>query len=146
MRLWHNELLPYLPELQFKGQLREMMLILHDWRDKGHTNHLLINMVMEYPKNDFARYFLFYEAIYHKRYGKWLTKQWEEFKAFDDTPLDKRSKGVFTGWHNKEYLRVCVCNLYEKYHFGVGKSKISQAEWDRVLQGYKEITGEDWHL
>lgn len=103
-------------------------------------------MVMEYPKNDFARYFLHYEAIYHKRYGKWLTKQWEEFKAFDDTPLDKRSKGVFTGWHNKEYLRVCVCNLYEKYRFGVGKSKISQEEWEKVLQGYKEITGEDYQI
>jgi uncharacterized protein (TIGR02328 family) len=146
MRLWHYELLPYLPELQFKGQLRELVAIMHDWRDKGHTNHLLINMVMEYPKNDFARYFVYYEANYRKRYGEQLTKQWEEFKAFDDTPLDKRSKGVFTGWHNKEYLRVCVCNLYEKYHFGVGKSKISQEEWDRVLQGYKEITGEDWVL
>ena len=146
MRLWSIDILEYLPDLQFKGQLREMMLILHDWRDKGHTNHLLINMVMEYPKNDFVRYFIRYEALYHQRYGKWLTKQWEEFKAFDDTPLDKRSKGVFTAWHNKEYLRVCVCNLYEKYRFGVGKSKISQEEWDRVLQGYKEITGEDWVL
>lgn len=146
MRLWSVDLLEFLPDLQFKGQLREMMLILRDWRDKGHTNHLLINMVMEYPKNDFARYFVYYEALYHKRYGKWLTKQWEEFKAFDDTPLDKRSNGVFTGWHNKEYLRVCMANLYEKYHFGVGKSKITQGEWDRVLQGYKEITGEDWKL
>lgn len=146
MRIWHYALLPYLPELQFKGQLRELVEIMHDWRDKGHTNHLLINMVMEYPKNDFARYFVHYEALYHERYGKWLTKQWEEFKAFDDTPLDKRSKGVFTGWHNKEYLRVCMANLYEKYHFGVGKSKITQEEWDRVLQGYKEITGEDWKL
>lgn len=146
MRLWSIDLLEFLPDLQFKGQLREMMLIMRDWRDKGHTNHLLINIVMEYPKNDFARYFVHYEALYHKRYGKWLSKQWEEFKAFDDTPFDKRSKGVFTGWHNKEYLRVCVCNLYEKYRFGVGKSKISQEEWDGVLQGYKEITGEDWAL
>lgn len=66
MRLWHYKLLPYLPELQFKGQLRELVAIMHDWRDNGHTNHLLINMVMEYPKNDFARYFVHYEAIYHK--------------------------------------------------------------------------------
>ena len=146
MRLWHYDLLPYLPDLQFKGQLREMMLIMRDWRNKGKTNHLLINKVMEYPKNDFARYFLWYEALYHKRYGKWLTKQWEEFKAFDDTPIYERSDGCFDGLHNKEYLRVCVCNLYEKYHFGVGKSKISQDEWDRILQGYKEISGEDWAL
>ena len=146
MRCWHKDLIPYLPDLQFKGQLRELVLIMHQWRDKGKTNHLLINKVMEYPKNDFVRYFLEYEVEYHKRYDKWLTTAWEEFKAFDDTPIEQRSNGFFNGWHNKEYLRVCVCNLYEKYQFGVGKSKISQEEWNRVLQGYKEITGEDWVL
>ena len=146
MRIWHFALLPYLPELQFKGQLRELVLIMRQWRNKGHTNHLLINMVMEYPKNDFARYFVYYEAIYHKRYGKWLTKQWEEVKAFDDTPIDNRSKGVFTGWHNKEYLRVCMSNLYEKHVFGVGKSRITDEEWQRLIDGYKEITGEDYQI
>ena len=146
MRIWHYALLPYLSDLQFKGQCRELVAIMRDWRDKGHTNHLLINMVMEYPKNDFARYFLHYEALYHKRYGKWLTKQWEEFKAFDDTPLDKRSNGVFAGWHNKEYLRVCMANLYEKHFFGVGKSRITDEEWKMLLNGYKEITGEEYHI
>ena len=146
MRLWHYKLLPYLPESQFKGQLRELVAIMHDWRDKGHTNHLLINMVMEYPKNDFARYFVHYEALYHKRYGKWLTKQWEEFKAFDDTPLDKRSKGVFTDWHNKEYLRVCMSNLFEKHKYGVGKSRITDEEWQKLVDGYRQITGEEYMI
>ena len=58
MRLWHYKLLPYLPDLQFKGQLRELVAIMHDWRDNGKTNHLLINRVMEYPKADFYGYFL----------------------------------------------------------------------------------------
>lgn len=144
MRLWHYELLPYLPDAQFKGQLRELVAIMHDWRDKGETNHLLINKVMEYPKNNLVAYFVYYEALYHKRYGEWLNKQWEEFKAFNNS--SDISRNIFEDWHNKEYLRVCVCNLYEKYRFGVGKSKISQEEWNRVLQGYKEITGEDWVL
>ena len=146
MRLWHYKLLPYLPELQFKGQLRELVAIMHDWRDKGKTNHLLINKVMEYPKNDFVRYFLEYEVEYHKRYGKWFTKAWEEFKAFDDTPIEQRSNGFFNGWHNKEYLRVCMANLYEKHHFGIGKSRITDEEWQILLDGYKEITGEIYEI
>ena len=143
MRLWHNALLPYLPDAQFKGQLRELVLIMHQWRDKGTTNHLLINKVMEYSKRDLVAYFLEYEARYHQRYGKWLNRYRGEFIRFYD---DSEKLTGYDDWHNKEYLRVCVCNLFEKYHFGVGKSKISQEEWDRVLQGYKEITGEDWVL
>ena len=103
-------------------------------------------MVMEYPKNDFARYFVYYEALYHKRYGEWLPKQWGEFKAFDDTPLDKRSDGVFTGWHTKEYLRSNMANLWEKHTMGVGNSRITDDEWQRLVDGYKEITNEDWVL
>lgn len=145
MRLWSVDLLKFLPDLQFKGQLREMMLILRDWRDKGYTNHLLINKVMEYPKNDFARFFVYYEALYHERYGKWLNTQWEEFKAFDDTPVDERSNGIFKGWHNKEYLRICMSNLFEKHKYGVGKSRISDEEWEILLDGYKQITnGENY--
>lgn len=146
MRIWDYRLLPYLPDAQFKGQLRELVAIMRQWRDKGSTNHLLINRVMQYPKNDLVRYFLHYEVVYHKRYGDWLPKYWDEFKAFDDTPIEQRSNGCFEGWHNKEYLRVCCSNLYEKYHFGVGKSKISDEEWNKVLAGYKEIIKEDWKL
>ena len=146
MRIFHYALLPYLPDLQFKGQLRELVAIMHDWRDKGKTNHLLINKVVEYPKNDFVRYFLEYEVEYHKRYDKWLTTAWEEFKAFDDTPIEQRSNGFFNGWHNKEYLRVCMANLYEKHHFGIGKSRITDEEWQILLDGYKEITGEIYEI
>lgn len=145
MRLWHYELLPYLPDAQFKGQLRELVAIMHDWRDKGKTNHLLINRVMEYPKSDLWIYFIKYHGEYKRRYGISIKNEiYQEFASFPEELFDFRKP--FPDWHNKEYLRVCVCNLYEKYRFGVGKTKISQEEWDRVLQGYKEITGEDWVL
>ena len=90
MRLWHYKLLPYLPDAQFKGQLRELVAIMHDWRDKGETNHLLINRVMNYERSELVRYYLNYEAIYYKRYGKWINqKYWQEFKAFDEYEADK---------------------------------------------------------
>lgn len=145
MRLWHYKLLPYLPDAQFKGQLRELVAIMHDWRDKGATNHLLINKVMEYSKNDLVKYFITYEAQYRNRYGKWLPRQWEEFKAFskDDWEIKKTFS---SDWHNKEYLRVCMANLYEKHFFGVGKSRITDEEWHRLCDGYKTITGEEYKI
>ena len=141
MRLWHYALLKYLPDLQFKGQHRDMVAIMHDWRDKGETNHLLINKVMEFPRADFARYFIMYEAEYYRRYGRWLTKTWDEFRTFvvedgsDET-------GCFDSWHDMDYLRVCMANLYEKHRFGVGKSRITDKEWETLVDGYREITGE----
>lgn len=144
MRLWHHKLLPYLPELQFKGQLRETVAIMRDIRDRGGTNNLLINRVMSYPKADLSSYFWDYDMLYHKRFSVQHKGYMEEFIEFAD--YTGYNPQPFEGWHNKEYLRVCVCNLFEKYYFGIGKSKISQEEWDRVLQGYREITGEEWKL
>lgn len=34
MRIWSYQTLPYLSGMQFKGQLRELVAIMHDWRDK----------------------------------------------------------------------------------------------------------------
>ena len=145
MRLWHRELLPYLPDAQFKGQLRELVAVMRSWRDTGKTNHLLINRVMEYSKSELSSYALKYFSECTERRISVNQDIVKEFCEFGYGEPIKHNK-IFDGWHNKEYLRVCVCNLYEKYHFGVGKSKISQEEWNRVLQGYKEITGEDWVL
>lgn len=145
MRLWHYELLPYLPEMQFKGQLRELMAIMQDWRDKGKTNHILINRVMEYPKEDLFRYSVRYDDEFIRRYGKSMGEKYKrEFVDFCPNRHSYLSYGIFNGWHNKEYLRVCMANLYEKHVFGVGKSRITDEEWQTLLNGYKQITGEDY--
>lgn len=146
MRLWHYELLPYLPDLQFKGQLRELVLIMRDWRDRGSTNHLLINKAMEYERNELVRYYVHYEAAYHSRYGKWINqKYWEEFKRFMSDDVGEKVS-YSDGWHNKAYLRVCMANLYEKHVFGIGKSRITDEEWRRLCDGYKKITGEEYEI
>lgn len=142
MRLWHVDLLPYLPDLQFKGQLRELVAIMRDWRDKWKTNHLLINKVMEYPKNELVMYYRQYEHIYRKRYGKNPNVKYRvEMRAFGGA---ERGDMYKNSWHNKEYLRVCMANLYEKHYFGVGKTRITDEEWNRLLEGYKTLTGENY--
>ena len=147
MRLWHYALLPYLPELQFKGQLREIVLVMHQWRDDGKTNHLLINKVMEYEKIHLCTYFEEYCYQYYQRYVKDVNRKIiKEFCDFCEqvfAPIDG-CQDIFQGWHNKEYLRVCMANLYEKHRFGIGKSRITDEEWNRLCDGYKQITGEDY--
>lgn len=143
MRVWNYQMLKYLPNLQFKGQLRELVAIMHDWRDKGGTNHLLINRVMGYSKEELHTYFLIYSNIYYERYGKKLTKYEIEFSEFSNNKA-YCGDDLFKGWHNKEYLRICYANLYEKHIYGVGKSRIDDTEWQVLLDGYKKITGENY--
>jgi hypothetical protein len=52
----------------------------------------------------------------------------------------------FKGWHDDEYLKICMANLYEKHEKAKGKTQISQKEWQRVIEGYKTITGEYWKI
>ena len=146
MRIWDYRLLPYLSDLQFKGQCREIIAIMRDWKYKGTTNHLLINRVMDYPKTELTKYFLLYREEYFKRYGKHISDEYSvEFMHFAPTALYWRDE-LFKGWHNKEYLRVCMANLYEKHFFGIGKSRIAYEEWERLCEGYKTITGEDYKI
>ena len=142
MRLWHYKLLPYLPNLQFKGQLRELCAIMHDVRYKGKTNHILINLVTEYPRADLYGYYIGYAAEYKDRYGT-LPMQNGEFVDFGQHQWNVYP---FEGWHNKEYLRVCMANLYEKHVFGRGKSRITDEEWKTLVEGYRKITGEDYKI
>lgn len=147
MRLWHYALFPYLPELQFKGQLREMVSIMHDLRDKGATNHLLINVITCFSKRNFREYFFLYRLEYMKRYNKDISENTlKEFDEFFSNVLDGIVYPPFEGWHCKEYLRVCMANLYEKHTFGQGSSWITDKEWQRLLDGYKKITGEDYKI
>lgn len=151
MRIFHYALIPYLPELQFRGQLRELVAIKRDWETKGKTNHLLINRVMEYPKSHLSIYYARYIKEYKERNPcKFFEKTNIEFMSFGDIGfgmfVNCEEFEPFKDWHNKEYLRVCMANLYEKHFFGVGKSRITDEEWQRLLDGYKAIMGEDYEI
>ena len=146
MRIWHHKLLPYLPDAQFKGQLRELVAIMRDWRDKGATNHLLINRVMLYPKAELSLYFTMYYWEYVRRYEKPTSQNiFMEFLTFPQEAINPDAE-IFQGWHDKGYLRCCMANLYEKYQYGRGSSRITQDEWQRLLDGYRLITGEDYQV
>ena len=145
MRLWHVDLFEYLPNRQFRGQLRELLVIMRNWRDKGRTNSLIINPVMSYDKAELYTYFIRYDNEYYKRYNKHIRDTYkQEFVDFCGGTLT--TKTVFKDWHNNQYLKICVTNLYEKYRFGIGKSRITEEEWNTLLIGYRLLTGENFQI
>jgi hypothetical protein len=68
-----------------------------------------------------------------------------EFMTFPQEAVNPDTE-IFRRWHDKGYLRVCMANLYEKYQYGWGSSRITQDEWQRLLDGYRLITGEDYQI
>lgn len=144
MRLWDYRLLPYLSELQFKGQLRELVLIMRDWKNNGTTNHLLINKVMEYDKSELYSYFIIYYSAYKERYNKTIDSK--ILREFEDFGGYRFTSHPFENWHTKEYLRSNMANLWEKHTMGIGKSRITDEEWQKLVDGYKQITGEEYYI
>lgn len=51
MRLWHTELIPFIPKSQLLAQWRELNSIF-----VKEDNHVLINYIYEYPKEDLYIY------------------------------------------------------------------------------------------
>ena len=149
MRLWHYGILEALPELQLRSQWRECVAIAKDLHETGFTHHLLINRIMSYNKEDFNAYcYLVYSAMVTRSFSP---TEKSIMKLHEYTGFVPREKlyvfdNLYADWHNKEYLRVCMANLYEKHFFGVGKSRITDEEWQRLLDGYKTITGEEYQI
>ena len=154
MRLWHKDLIPYLPDLQLKGQWRECALIADALAKNGTPNHILVNRVTEYSPHSFGQYCFrvkreMEKRGFHVKDGSYMSildnlLTWEEtipmkdkIKPFYDT--------FFDGWHNKTYLRICYANLLEK-HKGIGKFRITDEEWQRLCDGYKAITAEEYKI
>ena len=154
MRLWHKDLIPYLPDLQLKGQWRECALIADALAKNGTPNHLLVNRVTEHPAEDFWKYFVSVACEMERRGLKvnyrTMDKVYDNIsryratQKFQPTEFGKGYQ-IFKGWHNLEYLRICCANLLEK-HNGVGKSRITNEEWQVLLDGYKAITGEEYKI
>lgn len=129
MRLWHYELLPYLPKSQLLAQWRELNSIFAK-EDK----HVLINYIYEYPKEDLL--------LYTELVLKELKKRAVNVRTFD------KMQNYFSGMvpppdyppyarhHNEEYLTICYYNLYEKYIRG--QKDFSQALFEQLEQFYTQ--------
>lgn len=111
MRLWHIDLIPYLPKQQLLSQWRELNSIY-----ANENKHILINFIYKYDK-----YVLW---LYSDKVIKELEKRGYKIKSFEkfDAYFKNTEKfyfpygyDVFAGHMNNEYLKICCWNLYEKY-------------------------------
>lgn len=128
MRLWHYELLPFLPDSQLIAQWRELNSIF-----KKQDKHILINYVYEYPKVDLLEYTLL--VIYEMNKRNYKIKSFENAYMYFQELLCaiifkenyipnefidgfKSGRKLFNNHHNYRYLLQCFYNLQEKYDRG----------------------------
>lgn len=149
MRLWHYDLLDVLPKQQLCSQLRECVAIAKDIYEKGTTNHILINPIMDYDLNHFRLYCdLVIKEMEKRGYrvsdktkdklNKYINYYKEKIIIRSDKTLlilycnRNRSEPLFYDWHTDRYLKQCLYNLEEKYDRG----GISQEEWNKIYHKY----------
>lgn len=131
MRLWHKDLVPYLPRLQLISQWRECCCIAKNIADNGTPNHILVNKIMEYPICDF----MYYSNEVQREMMKCGYKVSEKSKNNFYMNFHKingikegNNKPMFFGWHNERYLKQCLFNLQEKFDCG----GIPKDEWEII--------------
>lgn len=136
MRLWHKDLIKVLPRQQLLGQWRELKLIAKDIREKGKTNHILINKIMNFDLDHFCNYaMLISNEMKQRNY-----KVNDNVASYIDDVTQKHTvmfiDYIYPDWHNQEYLEICYFNLKEKYLCG----GITQIEWRNIVIEYnKEV-------
>ena len=128
MRLWHKDLIPYLPRQQLMGQWRECCAIARNIAEKGTPNHVLVNQVLDFPADHFWQYCAnVCEEMERRHYlCKWSALE----NAMNDVWHYPRvsQADLFKSWHNGRYLRQCLYNLQEKADCGA----IPNHEWELI--------------
>lgn len=134
MRLWHSGIIQNLPRQQLVSQWRECICIAKSICEKGTPNHILVNKIMNYPIDEFIKYCNIVLRIMRKRGYKVSESSIHKLENYVGFELDRNvdENNVYVGWHNDEYLQICLWNLYEKFLM----KGISETEWN-LLKKYR---------
>lgn len=133
MRLWHKDLINYLPSKQLMALWRECCAIAKSIMMEGKPNHLLINKVMDYSLDQFYTYGInVYIAMKNRGYKCDLRKF---SKYFTDRQKNIVNEPIFIDWHNERYLMQNYYNLQEKFDCG----GIPENEWKVFRDKYFEL-------
>ena len=129
MRLWHYDLLAFLPRSQLLAQWRELNSIY-----AKQDQHVLINYVYAYDK---SHLYVYSQAVMAEMQAQGYTiRSFDKMNAyFDGADLSDLPERVFPEHHTLEYVTICYYNLYEKFLRG---QKDYAAEQFALLQQYVE--------
>ena len=136
MRLWHIDLIPYLPKSQLLAQWRELNSIF-----KKQDKHILINYIYNYEKKYLLNFATLVNAIMSVKGYKTNLENFNNY--FGET----RFKHLFEiedcifREHNHEYLTICYYNLKEKYM--LGQKDFTKEVWDKLDKFYKKEMGNE---
>ena len=127
MRLWHKDLIPVLPRKQLLGQWRECCAIAKNIAEKETPNHLLVNRIMDYPRDHFLHYC---ELVFKEMKRRGFKVSWEDKAAqyFPSIYLLVPYHEIFDKWHDDQYLLQCFYNLQEKFDCG----GLTDEEYDEI--------------
>lgn len=144
MRLWHIDLIPYLPKSQLLAQWRELNSIF-----KKQDNHILINYIYDYDKlylKNYANKVMIELSYIGVKFSQNSINNYNDY--FKELEGDKTKHPNDRLWfpannekyvykeHNNEYLTICYYNLKEKYLRG--QKDFTQEIWNRLDNFYKE--------
>ena len=129
-RLWHIDLIPYLPDSQLKAQWRELNSIF-----KKKDKHILINYLYKYTKDYLYVYTM--KVMEEMRIRKFKINKLDNFnKYFKDIDLFKGIPALLRfKEHDLDYLTICYYNLKEKYIRG--QKDFDEKTWHRLDMYYK---------
>lgn len=149
MRLWHKDMIPYLPKLQLLGQWRELCCIGALLATDHTPNHILVNPVIDYPPEHFE---CFCSLIIREMRKRKLEVRSDSLNTLQNNvrawrlylnqelPFDyidpdwdmELDKPLYFEWHDKRYLKQCYYNLEEKYDRG----GIPWEEWILIFANF----------
>ena len=126
MRLWHTELIPFIPKSQLLAQWRELNSIF-----AKEDRHVLINYIYEYPKQDL---YIYTQVVLKEMRARNITiRTFDKMERYFEQLAIPTDYAPYSKHHNDEYLTICYYNLYEKYIRGQKDFSTEQFE---ALQHY----------
>jgi uncharacterized protein (TIGR02328 family) len=136
MRLWHKDLVPFLPRFQLLGQWRECCLIAKSISENGTPNHILVNKIMDYPIEHFISYSFWVRQEMTQRKYKTIDSVWNKIeKLSNGSWVELSLENIYPEWMNEEYRQICYWNLKEKYLCG----GITKEEWTPIAEYMKDV-------